>query len=288
MVEATPRLLMFGGLTLESPAGQALTFPTRRAGRLLAMLVLGPHRGLGREVLIEALWPEADPRGGRHALATELWRLRQVLAAASLDGWIVEVSGRLGVAAEARASADATAFEAALAAARDFGAPLVREAAIAEAERLYAGEFMAGETDEWSLSRRAWYAAQHVDLMLISLDLARKREDWPEVMRIGNRLTLADPLLEAVQQDLMRAHLATGNAAAALAVFRRLEHALRVELEVAPSEETRRLRDLALPRGGAPALPAPDKPRPLLGIATLPQRLRELARDLDALSRRME
>src|SRR5436305_12019550 len=54
-------------------------FRSQRAGALLAYLAyhLGwPHP---REVLVELLWPEAEPKSGRNNLSRELWSLRRQL-----------------------------------------------------------------------------------------------------------------------------------------------------------------------------------------------------------------
>ncbi|MFC3127451.1 BTAD domain-containing putative transcriptional regulator [Pseudoroseomonas globiformis] len=278
------RLTLFGGVRLETASGAAVSFPTRRAQRLLAMLVLAPPQGLARDSLAEALWPEAAPCDSRHALATELWRLRRVLHHAGAADWVQECGGRLLVNQAARDGADVHAFESALLHLRSSASPAARRAAVAEVERLHAGDFMAGDSDEWSLSRRAFFTAQRIDALVVGLELARDAGDGPEVIRLGHVLMLSDPLLEIVSQEMMRAYLLTGNSAAALAVFHRLERVLQAELSVCPAAETRALRDLALAARQWPAALAPASRSAASTARPLPERLHRLAEELHALA----
>lgn len=279
MVSSGPSLLLFGGVLLRAANGTAMELRGRKTQRLLAMLALGPSRGLCREALAEALWPGADPTSSRKALATELWRLKASLETVMLADWLIAGDGRIGVSAVARASTDAVAFEAAVAVARAATVPEERRRSVMLAEAAYAGDFMAGDGDEWCLGRRAYYAALRADLNLIGLKCARETGDWTEVVRRGHALATAEPLLEEAQQDVMRAHLALGNKAAALSTYRSFERNLRAELDLAPSEETRRLRLLALPSRFRAR--SAEQPEP----AMIAQRLRRIADELDALTR---
>ncbi|MFY8114187.1 MAG: AfsR/SARP family transcriptional regulator, partial [Rhabdaerophilum sp.] len=253
--------------------------PGRKTQRLLAMLALGPARGVCRESLTEALWPGAEPASGRKALATELWRLKSALEAANLATWLIAADGRIGLSADARSMTDAVVFELAVATARATREPGERRLAMLRAEAAYSGEFMAGDGDEWCLGRRAYYAALRADLHLLALRLARETGDWTEVIRHGHALAMAEPLLEEAQQDVMRAHLALGNKAAALTTYRAFERNLRAELGLAPAEETRRLRLQALPPRFRPRADERAAPR------TIADRLRRIADELDTLAR---
>lgn len=244
MLSSGAALKLFGGFLLLGAGGEPAIIPGRKTQRLLAMIALGPVRGSCRESLTEALWPGAAPGTGRKAMATALWRLRDGLAAAGLQHWLVSDGGRVGLAGPFRLGVDAVAFEAAVSLARKEDAG---QAQLAAAETLCTGEFMAGDADEWCLGRRAYYAALRADLHLIGLRRAREGRDWSEVVRRGQSLAAAEPLLEEAQQEVMRAHLALGNKQAALAAYRALERALASELGLKPSEETRSLRLAAMP-----------------------------------------
>jgi len=272
-------LLLFGGVLLKKADGTFMEIRGRKTQRLLAMLALGPSRGLCRETIAEALWPGADPPSSRKALATELWRLKVTLENAALANWLVAADGRIGLSDSARGSTDAVAFEAAVALARAATAPEERRLSVIRAEAVYGGDFMAGDGDEWCLGRRAYYAALRADLNLIGLKCARETGDWTEVVRRGHALATAEPLLEEAQQEVMRAHLALGNKAAALATYRSFERNLRAELDLVPSEETRRLRLLALPSRFRAR--SAERPEP----AMIAERLRRIADELDALTR---
>lgn len=279
MVSLGPSLSLFGGVLLKAANGTPYAIRGRKTQRLLAMLALGPSRGLCREAIAEALWPGADPTSSRKALATEVWRLKASLDNAALANWLIAVDGRIGLSDSARASTDAAAFEAAVAIARAATAPEERRLSVMRAEAVYGGDFMAGDGDEWCLGRRAYYAALQADLHVLGLRSARETGDWAEVIRRGQALASAEPLLEEVQQEVMRAHLALGNKVAALATYRSLERILRTELGLSPSEETRHLRLLAMPsrfRARSAERPAPTM---------IAAKLRSIADEIDALAR---
>ena len=270
---------MFGGLLLRGADGVAAEVSGRKTQRLLAMIALGPPRGICRETLTESLWPEFEPEAGRKAMATALWRLKSSLTAAGLAAWLITEGGRVSLSAAARDRADAVVFERTVADARRAeGAE--RGLAVARAEALCTGEFMAGDADEWCLGRRAYYAALRTDLHLIGLRSARDAGDWPEVVRRGQALAEAEPLLEEAHQEVMRAHLLLGNRPAALATYRSLERALARELSLKPADDSRRLRLAALPPRFSERSPAAPPP------SSLSARLRRIAAEIEELERR--
>lgn len=141
---------------------------------------------------------------------------------------------------------------------------------------------MAGDADEWCLGRRAYYAALRTDLNLIGLRSARDQGDWAEVVRRGQALAEAEPLLEEAHQEVMRAHLLLGNRPAALATYRSLERALERELSLKPADDSRKLRIAALPPRFSQRGPAASPPTP----SSLSARLRRIAAEIEELERR--
>lgn len=279
MAALFPALTMFGGLLLRGADGVVAEVSGRKTQRLLAMIALGPPRGICRETLTETLWPEFEPEAGRKAMATALWRLKSSLNAAGLAAWLVTEGGRVSLSAAARDRADAVVFERTVAEAhRAEGAE--RGLAVARAEALCTGEFMAGDADEWCLGRRAYYAALRTDLNLIGLRSARDQGDWAEVVRRGQALAESEPLLEEAHQEVMRAHLLLGNRPAALATYRALERALARELSLKPADDSRRLRLAALPPRFSERSPAASPP------SSLSARLRRIASEIEELERR--
>src|SRR5579862_2707757 len=73
---------LLGGLTAHSHQRQLTRFRTQKAASLLAYLAFRAAPGTPpqpREILIDLLWPDAEPEVGRHNLSNALSFLRHLL-----------------------------------------------------------------------------------------------------------------------------------------------------------------------------------------------------------------
>jgi DNA-binding SARP family transcriptional activator len=73
------RIELFGGLRIIQGDRTLSRFRTRKTAALLAYLTYHPDRSHPREVLVELLWPWANPAAGRHSLSCALSSLRHQL-----------------------------------------------------------------------------------------------------------------------------------------------------------------------------------------------------------------
>jgi tetratricopeptide (TPR) repeat protein len=97
----------------------------------------------------------------------------------------------------------------------------------------------------------------------------------------AQRALALDPLSEQSHRILIHLHDRNGDRASALAQFAACERVLREGLDVAPSAETRRLRDAVLADRAAPAGP-PREPRPVPGRLPTPSpRYRLIGREVE-------
>jgi DNA-binding SARP family transcriptional activator len=130
-----------------------------RSRALLAVLALHYPRSVHTEILVESLWPDADPSAANHRLQTAVSSLRRVLSTTQPDGSRSTVLHRLGEAY--RLSIDSTDVARLLA--REGDAQRARQSGDAAAEiqawrdvvRLYHSELL-GEFGpaEWVLRER--------------------------------------------------------------------------------------------------------------------------------------
>lgn len=235
---------MFGGLLLHDATGAIVQLPTRKTALLLAMLTLAGDKGLRREVLSAALWPdrgEAQARGSlRHALAA----LRRALPD---SGGIAIVGEGDSVALSAPADmVDVQLF--------DRIAAHAQPQALTRAAALYAGDLLAGVTlpeplDQWfaphqrALRRKALQLAETLS-ELNGADLAGAAR---EAEALAERLLVADPAAEEAHRALIRLHARQGRATAARRQLLLCTEALQRELGVAPEPATLALLDAAAP-----------------------------------------
>lgn len=140
------QLRLLGGFELRDPQGRVRAIARRQAQALLACLALAaPHR-IGRDALVERLWPGAGTATGRNRLRQALAVLRAELGA---DASRLLDAGRdsVGLAAN-RLDSDVARLE-----------RLARAGAGRAALAPYAGELLPGFDDGWLHDERLRLAA---------------------------------------------------------------------------------------------------------------------------------
>src|SRR5438552_18676358 len=73
------RIELFGGLRVQVGERLITRFQTRKTASLLAYLAYYLERSHPRDILIDLLWPDADPGAGRHRLSMAPSSLRRQL-----------------------------------------------------------------------------------------------------------------------------------------------------------------------------------------------------------------
>jgi predicted ATPase/DNA-binding SARP family transcriptional activator len=221
--------------------GATRPFPAGRPGRLLAALVLARGRVVAADRLVDLVWDDAVPEDGRASLHTTVNRARRALGPAApllvrrepgyaldADGVEVDADRFLEWSAAARGAGDAAGLDAALALWRGPAwAGFDGNLALTEAGRL----------EEARLAVREERAAA-------LLDAGRLDAGVDEL-----RALVADaPLRERPVGLLMRALHATGDVAAALAVYDDHRTRLADELGLDPSSALAELHGQVLRR----------------------------------------
>lgn len=204
---------------------------SRRAADLVKLLALAPGHRLPRVQLMEALWPESEPRlsGANLRKALHFARL-----ATGDERAIVSEGGVVMLWPGAQVKTDVDRFAVAARRALDTGDP----AACHTAADLYDGDLLPDDRYEpWSIEPRG-----HL------------RRRYLEVLRGGGlwgRLAEEDPTDEQAARALMRAHLDAGERRQAIRAFERLREALGDDLGVGPDRATVTLYEEVLAAEGA-------------------------------------
>ena len=221
---------------------------------MLVFVYLALHRDrkVGREELIEAVWPEQTrPRAADSALSSLLSKLRQVLGPDALPG-----RGEARLVLPGEAWIDLEAAAAALHRAQSAVALEDWTAAWAPARiALHTAHrgFLPGEDAPWIEEQRreleglrlsALECAAEVGLGLGGPELAATE-------RSGRRLIELEPYRESGYRFLMEALERRDNVAEALRVYERLRVTLREELGVPPGVGAQALHKRLLDRGSA-------------------------------------
>jgi SARP family transcriptional regulator, regulator of embCAB operon len=228
---ASGKAQLCGRFVLEVDARRVEGDLPGRQGRLLvAFLIANRTRTVGREELLEALWPA----GGDGGLAPLLSKVRRVLPLeglrpAATDLW---VDVEAGTAALHRA-------ESALALGRPHEAWGPSQVALF----VFGRPFLAGDDAPWAEEERRRLAGLHARALesYAGSTLGIGGTELSAAVRSARRLVALEPFRESGYRLLMEALEHEGNAAEALLVYDSLRTRLREELGTAPSAQTQAL-----------------------------------------------
>jgi predicted ATPase/DNA-binding SARP family transcriptional activator len=236
------RIELLGGLRATRDDRVIARFQTQKTGALLAYLAYHCHRSYPRELLIELLWPESEPRAGRNKLSLALSSLRRQLEPPGVLAGAVIIANRAAVQLNpAAVRTDVAQFDAALRAAAREKNGFEQAQRLAEAIDLYGGELLPGSCEEWVLPERQRLAAAYLQALDQLTDQMDRAGNLPRALQYARRSVSADPLREESQHTLIRLLAAAGQPEGALRQYQDLERLLADELETTPAPETRAL-----------------------------------------------
>jgi DNA-binding SARP family transcriptional activator len=187
---------------------------SRKARDLLKLLVARLGRPAPRDWLLEALWPEQDPRRTRPRLSVALSTVRAVLDPVHHFGAEHYVwANRDAVAVDTQTLVvDLERFlaraEAALAPARsEPGQAAVAELEAAEAS--YGGDFLEDELyEDWTIVPREQAREMYIAVTRALIELAAARGDHGSVVHFALRLLERDPFDESAHLAVVAARTA--------------------------------------------------------------------------------
>ena len=282
---------LLGGFEARLATGQPVTLPTRKAQALLAYLATRPGQPHARDKLTALLWADRGDAQARDSLRHTLVELRKALPAparliAERGAVVLDTTG---------IEVDVVRFETRVAAGNAAG--------LAEAAKIYQGDFLAGFVLREPLFE-AWLVAERERLLELAvgtlgqlLEQQRAAREVEPAIRTALRLLALDAGQEQAHRALMQLYVQQGRRAAALRQYQTCVGMLRRELGTEPDAETRQLyqeivrRRDEVPRGGArgvarasatrvvvaPMQPVAVRPEPGLGETPLIGRDTELA-----------
>ena len=250
---ATVRIYTLGQFRLErrdGPDWQTVTdaaWQHQRVRSLLGCLLSSPRRKLGREQLMDAIWPELDVETAAGRLDRAVYSLRQLfepernrLATSPLLLTEREV---LVLADQSQVWIDADAFERLLNQARNTDDPGEKKRLLEEASTLYGGDFLPEERKiEFTIVRREFLQRNWIGLLLELADL-RAVHNLNTAIDPLDRILAIDPTNEAAVQRLIKLLAQLERRGEALRVYKRLAAILQQEYHIAPLPETRALYD---------------------------------------------
>ncbi len=230
------RIEFFGGLRAVWGDHVVARFPTHKSAALLAYLAYHLPRRHPREVLIEMLWPHAEPNAGRQSLSQALSALRHRLEPPGVPAGSVIIADRASVQLNPAAiTTDVAEFENALRAAAAAQDRHQRIQSLIAAVEVHRDEFLSGFYQDWVISeqRRLSELFQQANHELIAL--LEREQQWSAAIAYACRSLRLDPLHEETHLALMRLYAAAGQPSLAVQQFEQLKDLLKRELNASPS-----------------------------------------------------
>ena len=240
-------LRFLGGFQAQMGSGTLLPLTARKAQALLAYLAVRPGSSHPRDKLSTLLWPETSDNQARQSLRVALVALRRALPATRPPILVAEGES-LAITASA-VDVDVAAFERCI----EEGTP----DALAEAARLYQGDFLEGFRvteplfEDWLRTERARLHELALEGLARLLQHQRAAGPTDAAIRTCLRLLALDPLQEPVHRALMQLYADLGRRGAALRQYQFCVGLLQRELRVEPEPETRALYRQLLRLGSA-------------------------------------
>ncbi len=235
------------------------TWQRRRARALLGCLLSSPSRRLGREQVMEQLWPDLDIDVASNRLNGAVHELRQILEpelARPANSRMLRLERDiLELADSATIWVDVEEFENILKEVdvTDTSTNSDRaEQLLEKADTIYSGGYLLEELySEWASHRRDALQRRWVGLLLQLANLRAKRGAFVSAIETLDRLRVADPTNETALQGLMRLLTELDRRGEALQVYLQHKDMMRREYESEPLPETRALYE-SLRKGNLP------------------------------------
>ena len=225
--------------------GQTLTSDQLRQQKpveLLQSLIAFGGRGVNKELLSNALWPDAEGDDAANSFDVTLHRLRKLL---KHDNALSASDGRLTLNNEL-VWVDAWAFERLLnqidnlmqmPGPKSVGQRVTK--ILNHAMCLYQGGFLAREAARpWSLSLRERLRSKLIRSLMHVGRQAETNGEWVIASLFYQKGVEMDPLFEMFYQRLMVCYRQVGRKAEAITIYQRCCNNLSTGLRIAPSMET--------------------------------------------------
>ncbi len=265
-------LRLLGGFRVERE-GEAVpdsAWP-RKSGKLLVkMLAVASEHRLHREVLIDRLWPEADPTAAGNSLHQAILVVRRVMDAsrsAAKRESCIRLSGDMVTLITESVSIDIDKFENLA----RYGLRSREVDELTSAVDIYGGELLPEDRyEDWAEGRREHLARLYAEVLVSLAEALQRRGALFAATERARQALAADVSREDTHRLLMRLYALTGHRHQALRQFRLCSESLAVELGVEPDSETAALHESIL--SGELEGMGPDVENELVALPSVPRR----------------
>lgn len=227
---------------------------TSKAKELFSLLLIHRERSLGRDEIIERLWPETEPGSGISNFHFTVHALRKALGTMKgASAPTVRTEGGYQLLTTEKAPVDVDVFQLLLHEAQRFrraGRPEDAARLFRATTALYRGDLLTDLEAEWVAERREDLLRQYLSALRQLAELELEREEPAAALGACRTYLEREPYDEHIHRLLMRAYHASGDGALAERHYRSLVTLLRRELDADPERETTQLFEKLRGKGG--------------------------------------
>ncbi len=215
---------------------------------LLKAIVMNGSRDIPKEILIDALWPDASASAGEKNFKINLHRLRKGLEPSPVKefgyAYVLQKSGLVSLNLEL-VCLDVDLFMALGAEAARLESGNKPDEALAcytRAALLYKGDYFAEDPYlEWLGPRRELFRSKYIEILEKKGMLHEELHQWPEAVDTWRAILGTDPFFEAAYRNLMILYADAGRKNEALHVFKECQRILKRELDTEPEFQTQQI-----------------------------------------------
>jgi DNA-binding SARP family transcriptional activator len=241
LVVKTFHLRLLGDFLLLANDAPISSLDVPRLQSLLAYLALHRDHPQARSRLAFLLWPDSTDAQAHTNLRNLLYKLRTNLP--EVDAFLIIKRQTLCWQPDTRFRLDVTDFEQAIALAEQARCTqdlTAERQALENAVKLYRGDLLPSCYDDWISGERDRLQQVFLAALKRLIQLQEQEHNYPEAIRLAQRLLRHDNLHEATYCHLMRLHAACGNRGGVLRTYQTCVAVLKRELAVEPAPTTRR------------------------------------------------
>lgn len=266
---------LFGKFNIEHGGQKIEAIRSHKAQELLGYLLLYRNHSQPRERLAEILWGDQPPAKSKKYLRQTLWLLQSALQDGRDshgpellidDEWV-----QINPAMDFRV--DATKFENIYNSIESQGRQElcpVDFKSIQKAVHLYKGDLLEGWYPDWCMMERERFEIMYLMLLDKLVQFCEIRQDHAVGLTYAAEILRHDQGYERAHRQMMRLYFLAGDRTQALRQYERCVIALRNELDVEPSEETKQLYERIRLDTFDPSFPTHDEKRARGGQPTQP------------------
>jgi two-component SAPR family response regulator len=213
-------------------AAEPIRWRTAKAEELFALLIHYQGKAISKEILIDALWPDAEPEKAANNFRVTCTYLRNTLTDKGFanlllrdrDSYLLDTS---------RLRCDLLLFLTAT------GAASPELSALEEASALYTGRYFENKPYEWAANARVCLEDESKK---VQHRIAEEYQAGGETKRACAALEKAlahDPYDEEAVERLLSLKLQLGDSVSAVRIYREYEQRLLKEMDLSPSDKLR-------------------------------------------------